>query len=44
MQITEGTQEQLPQLQVGKMDWKPSVRDEIEDYCSFMAGFFRIYA
>lgn len=39
-----GTQEQLPQMQVGKMDWKAPLRSEIEDYCSLMAGYFRSYA
>ena len=39
----EGTQEQLPQMQVGKMYWKPPLRNEIEDYCLLMAGYFRNY-
>lgn len=42
--LLKGTQKQLPQMLAGKMDWKPPVRDEIEDYCSLMAGYFRIYA
>lgn len=42
--LLKGTQKQLPQMLAGKMDWKPPVRDEIEDYCSLMTGYFRIYA
>lgn len=43
MWITKGTLEQLPQMQAGKMDWKLLLRNEIEDYCSLMARYFRNY-